>query len=159
MEHDKLLVSMALRAWESRVIRTQQLLAGLSDERLAQEIAPGKNRGLYLMGHLVAYHDAMCTILDLGPRLYPELDAAFLQHPDKSGLATPPVAELRHCWAAVHQRLAVDFHRLPPTDWFTRHTAISEAEFRQEPHRNKLGVLLNRTNHLAYHTGQLLLLR
>jgi hypothetical protein len=29
----------------------------------------------------------------------------------------------------------------------------------KEPHRNKLNLLMNRTNHLSYHLGQLVLLQ
>ncbi len=159
MEHDLVTVTIALNAWHDRVARAQQLLTTLSDEQLLREVAPGKSRGIYLVGHLVAYHDALCTILDLGPRLHPELDSTFLQHPDKSGLPMPSLAELKQYWAEVHERLAHDFRQVPVPTWFARHLSVSAADFQQEPHRNKLSVLLNRTNHLAYHTSQLMLLK
>ena len=47
---------------------------------------------------------------------------------------------------------------LGPEEWFTRHANITEADFPKEPHRNRLNVLLSRTNHLAYHRGQMVLL-
>jgi hypothetical protein len=159
MEHDLVTVTIALNAWHDRVARVQQLLTTFSDEQLLREVAPGKNRGIYLVGHLVAYHDALCTILDLGPRLHPELDSAFLQQPDKSGMPMPTLIELKQYWTEVHERLARDFQQLPVSGWFARHMAVSEADFQQQPHRNKLSVLLNRTNHLVYHTGQLMLLK
>jgi hypothetical protein len=159
MEHDLVIVTIALNAWHDRVARVQQLLTTFSDEQLLREVAPGKNRGIYLVGHLVAYHDALCIILDLGPRLHPELDNAFLQQPDKAGLPMPSLAELKQYWTEVHERLARDFQQVPVSAWFARHMAVSEADFQQQPHRNKLSVLLNRTNHLAYHTGQLILLK
>jgi hypothetical protein len=43
--------------------------------------------------------------------------------------------------------------------WFERHTSVSEEDFLKEPHRNKLNVLLNRTNHQSYHFGQMILLQ
>jgi hypothetical protein len=159
MEHDSLIVTIALNAWNDRVGRFHQLFTNFSEEQVVREIAPGKNRGIYLVGHLVAYHDALSTILDLGPRLHPELDHAFLQHPDKVGLSMPSVTELKQYWVEVHERLAHDFQQMPVEAWFTRHMAVSAEDFQHEPHRNKLGVLLNRTNHLAYHTAQLILLK
>jgi hypothetical protein len=159
MEHDLVTVTIALNAWHDRVAKAQQLLTTLSDEQLLREVAPGKNRGIYLVGHLVAYHDALCTILDLGPRLHPELNSAFLQQPDKSGLPIPSLAKLKQYWTEVHTRLARDFQQVTMSTWFARHLAISEADFQQEPYRNKLSFLLNRTNHLAYHTGQMMLLK
>jgi hypothetical protein len=36
---------------------------------------------------------------------------------------------------------------------------MTEEDFEKEPGRNKLSVLINRTNHMAYHLGQLVLLK
>jgi len=36
--------------------------------------------------------------------------------------------------------------------------AVSDEDFSKEPHRNKLNVIINRTNHMSYHLGQLILL-
>ena len=49
----------------------------LSEEQLLQEIAPGKNRLIYLWGHLTAVNDALIPLLGFGERLHPELDAMF----------------------------------------------------------------------------------
>ncbi|MGZ3776991.1 MAG: hypothetical protein ACXVI9_05205, partial [Mucilaginibacter sp.] len=43
-------------------------------------------------------------------------------------------------------------------DWFTRHNAVSAEDFAKEPHRNKLNIIINRTNHLSTHLGQLIYL-
>jgi hypothetical protein len=51
------------------------------------------------------------------------------------------------------------FDTLSTEQWFQRHTAVSEVDFEKEPHRNKLNVLLSRTSHIAYHLGQLVLLK
>ncbi len=83
---------MALAAWESTIKRTDTLFKSLDDETLSKEIAPGRNRGLYLLGHLTAVHDAMPVILGLGERKYPELEKPFLASPDKSGLDMPRIA-------------------------------------------------------------------
>jgi len=47
---------------------------------------------------------------------------------------------------------------MSPSDWFTKHSAISAEDFEKEPHRNKLNILINRTNHQSYHMGQLIYL-
>ena len=44
---------------------------------------------------------------------------------------------------------------MPADKWFTRHESMTDADFEKDPARNKLSVLLNRTNHLAYHFGQI----
>ena len=159
MNKEALFVTMALQAWETHVNRTEKLIQSLPEEQLLSEIAPGKNTGAYLVGHLIAIHDAMNTLLGTGERSYAPLDAAFVQNPDKSGLETPGIKELKQYWQNVHVALSVAFKKMQPGEWFEKHNAISAEDFATQPTRNKLNVLINRTNHLAYHLGQLQLLK
>ena len=54
---------MALKAWHSTIKRTNTIFDELSDEEIKKEIAPNKNRAVYLLGHLVAVneHDVAFT--------------------------------------------------------------------------------------------------
>lgn len=61
--------------------------------------------------------------------------------------------------AALDSVLATHFQSCTADEWLTRHNAVSEENFSKEPHRNKLNVVLSRTNHLANHLGQMLLLK
>ncbi|MEO6232300.1 MAG: DinB family protein [Ferruginibacter sp.] len=158
MEEQRIFIQMALHSWNTQVNSTTKLFEGLSDDQLMQEIAPGKNRGIYLLGHLTAYHDLMPEILGIGERTLPELSTIFLQIPDSTDAPMPSVAELRNHWKAVHERLDNAFAEIEHTDWFGRHNSMSDEDFVINPSRNKLSVLLNRTNHLSYHLGQLRLL-
>jgi|SRR5450755_1877164 len=159
MDHKAVLTKTALQAWQTQVDRTSKFLNELSDEQLIKEIAPGRNRGVYLVGHLAAVHDMLPEILGLGKRAYPELQPVFLEAPDKSIEKTPSAPELRQIWTNVHERLKREFAEIQPDGWFARHESMTDAEFEKEPSRNKLSVLLNRTSHLAYHFGQLRLLK
>ena len=78
MNKEALFVTMALQAWETHVNRTEKLIQSLPEEQLLSEIAPGKNTGAYLVGHLIAIHDAMIALLGTGERSYAHLDAAFV---------------------------------------------------------------------------------
>jgi len=159
MSSSALFVKMALQSWEIQVKRAGNLFNTLSDEQLMREIAPGRNRGIYLFGHLIAIHDAMLTLFGMGERLHPELDEAFLSNPDRSGKEMPSPGELRQYWPVLHAHLQTQFDTLSPEEWFQRHTAVSAVDFEKEPHRNKLNVLIGRSNHIAYHLGQLVLLK
>lgn len=152
-------VQVALGAWDIQNARLVKLVESLPEDNLLNEIAPGKNTGVYLLGHLIAVHDNMLPLLGLGDRLYPHLDEVFLNNPDKSGLEKPPIPELKYNLHTVNQRLLQGLASLSPAQWLERHNAISPEDFEKEPHRNKLNVLLNRTGHLAYHLGQLVLLK
>jgi len=159
MKENEILIKMALDAWNTHIKRADNLLSELSDEQLQQQIAPGKNSGVYLLGHLTAVHDAMLMILGIGKQLYPQLNDAFLSEPDNSGHAFPATAELRKYWSTVNAKLAENIQLFKAQDWFSGHTSISDQEFAKEPHRNKLNIIINRTNHLAWHLGQLVLLK
>jgi len=159
MESQQLFVKMALLAWEGQVKRAGNLFDTLTDEQLLREIAPGGNRGIYLLGHLVAVDDAMISLLGLGERLHPELDEVFITNPDRSGKDMPTIKDLRQYWADVHNRLAELFSALAPEQWFQRHNAMTDEDFQKEPHRNRLSVLFSRTSHIAYHLGQQVLVK
>jgi hypothetical protein len=155
----QLIVKMAVDAWQTQNTRVDKLLTTLSDAQLANEIAPGKNTGTYLLGHLTAVNDNLFPLFGFGERLYPQLDDIFLKSPDKSGKVFPPISELKKYWSDVNSKLLQHISKLPPESWLTRHNSVSEEDFAKEPHRNKLNVLLNRTTHQSYHLGQMMLLK
>ncbi len=159
MTQTELFVKLVFDRWNASLKNCDTLLNVLSDETLLKEIAPGKNRGIYLLGHLIAVHDDMLILLDLGEKLYPELYEPFLKMPDKTTENLPTVAELRHFWINQCAVLKEKFEALQPEQWFERHTAVSEEDFVNEPHRNKLNIIITRTSHLQYHLGQLVLLK
>jgi hypothetical protein len=151
---DATFVKMVILAWQTQNTRVNELLESLPAEQLLQETAPGRNTGVYLLGHLAAVNDNLFKLLDLGERLHPELDPIFLDSPDKSGMAMPPVDALKKYWNEINTTLTDHFNKMQPAEWFTRHTAVSEEDFAREPHRNKLNVLMTRTIHQSYHMGQ-----
>ncbi len=84
MTTEKSLIDSAIRGWKSNVERADKLFGGLSSEQLEQEVAPGRNRLIYLWGHLAAANDGLLPLLGVGERLHPEFDAMFTSNPDKS---------------------------------------------------------------------------
>jgi hypothetical protein len=154
MANDELLTSGALNAWDTNIDRADKLFSGLTADQLAKEIAPGKNRLIYLWGHLTAVHDRMLPLLGFGPRLHAELDDIFISKPDKAVQKIPSAEEVKKSWSEVNGKLRDGFAKLSAADWLQRHTAVSEEDFAKEPQRNRFAVLLSRTNHLSYHLGQ-----
>jgi len=155
----ELFIKMVLSAWDTQNNTLNQLLDSLTDEQLSKEIAPGRNTGVYLLGHLTAISDAMLPLLGFGEKLYPQLENVFINNPDKAGLPKPSIAELKNCLIDVNKKLSECMQATSPVEWFSRHMAISEEDYVKEPHRNKLNVIINRTNHMANHLGQMLLLK
>jgi len=52
------------RVSKAQIDRADKLFGGLSSEEVLREIAPGRNRILYLWGHLTAIHDGMLVRLE-----------------------------------------------------------------------------------------------
>jgi DinB superfamily len=152
------LVDSALRTWQQAVDRATKLFSRLNDQELEREVAPEKNRLIYLWGHLLAVSDAMYAQLRLGERLYPEFDAPFLKAPDKT-VPLPSAKEVKAAWDEVHERLRVDMAKLTPAEWVERHAVVSEEDFVKEPHRNRFTLLQGRTAHLGFHLGQAVLVK
>ena len=159
MNRDDLFIKMVLHAWDLNNKRATKTFDGLSDEQLFTEVAPGKNRVIYLLGHLIAVHDMMLPLLGLGERHYTHLDEAFIDNPDREIADLPSVQQLRAHWVNINDILAKHFSSLTAADWFTKHSNVSDVDFANEPHRNKLSVVITRTNHVSYHLGQIVLIK
>jgi len=159
MGNEDAYVTLGLKAWKAQIDRADKLFGGLSSEEVLREIAPGRNRLLYLWGHLTAVHDAMLPLLELGDQLHPEFDVAFVSNPDKSQAAIPSHEQVRQAWTRVNGELSRGFERMSSSDWLQRHSAASAEDFAKDNSRNRFAILLSRTNHLSYHLGQALLAR
>lgn len=150
-------MKVAIQSWRLAVERADKTFSQLTHDQLLAEVAPGKNRIIYILGHLIAVHDRMFSILGLEPRLHPELDAIFIDNPDKKVAEMPSAEQLKQYWDEVNGTLFSKFQGLSPDEWLLRHRAMSDEDYAKDPTRNRLAVLLNRTNHLSYHLGQVVL--
>jgi hypothetical protein len=158
MEQSQILVDMALKAWNQQISRAEKFFDSQTDENLQKEIAPGKNRVIYLLGHLVASNESMVTLFGFGQRVNGSYDDIFLKNPDKVK-EMPAAADLRKAWKDTHELLARSFDKLTVNEWLDKHSSMTADDLAKEPTRNKLSVLLNRTSHVAYHLGQMILVK
>jgi hypothetical protein len=146
---------MILSAWQAQNAQVDKLIEKLTDEQWMSDTAPGRNSGIYLLGHLTAVNDGMISILGFGPKLHPELEPVFLFNKDKSGQALPSLTNLKKCWKEINATLNAHIELMSTEDWFAKHTKVSDEDFAKEPHRNKLNIIISRTHHQSYHLGQL----
>jgi hypothetical protein len=149
----------AINTWKLIIDRFSKGIAPLTDEQLQQQVAPGRNRLLYLVGHLTAIHDRMFSLLDIGERLHPELDDVYITNPDKTHPDPLSSTDLKQAWTEVNAKLTAAFEKLTPEEWLHKHTAVSDEDFAKDPTRNRLAILLSRTSHAAFHSGQAVLVR
>jgi hypothetical protein len=159
MTTEEMLAHTALNSWKLVIGRFDAAIAPLSEEQLQRQVAPGKNRLLYLVGHLTAVHDRLFSMLGLGDRLHPELDEIYLTNPDRALPDPVSPVDLKHLWSEVNAKLTAAFEKLTPQQWLEKHTAVSKEDFAKDPTRNRLAVLISRTTHAAFHTGQAALIK
>ncbi len=158
MPNDDTLVAGALAAWKTALDRADKFFTNQDAAGLEKQVAPDRNRLIYLWGHLSAIHDRMLSLLSLGVRVHPEFDDIFLGTPDRT-TELPPLEVIRAWWSEVNTRLNEGMARFSSDDWLARHASVSEEDFAKEPLRNRFSILLSRTNHLSYHIGQTALVR
>jgi len=149
------IISLIIKNWEDRNDKVTEYFNIYEDDVYYKEVATGRNRAIYLFGHLVATNDALISILGFGEKLYPELATIFLAAPDKTVEEIPTLAQLKKHWLMVNGILSKKFTEMTPAEWLARHERVSEEDFAKDPSRNKLNVLLSRILHQNYHFGQL----
>ena len=151
---EQALVVSAVNSWKTSIERADKIFSPLDNEQLQKEVAPGKNRLIYLLGHLTAVHDRMLPLLGLGERLHPELDPLFITSPDRAVAELPAAGDLKKSWSDVNGKLLAGFANLSPAQWLEKHSSVSEEDFAKDPSRNRFAILLSRTSHIAFHVGQ-----
>jgi len=157
MDIEKLLSQTVLNSWKSVNQHVSDLIAQLSEKQIQDEIATGRNRALYIVGHLTAVSDRMLPLLGIGERRFPNLDSVYLEHPDRTEADPLAPADLKAAWRDLATRLTDALEAFTPEEWLQKHTAVSDEDFAKDPARNRMAVVLSRTNHISYHMGQLIL--
>ena len=157
MTTEQAFAATAVSSWKQIIGRLNDAVASLTDEELQRQIAPNKNRVIYVVGHLIAVGDRMFPLLGIGERHYPQLDDVYLTNPDRRLPDPLSTDELKKAWTDVHSRLTAAFEAMTPSQWLEKHTAVSDEDFAKEPLRNRLAVFLSRINHVSFHGGQLVL--
>ncbi|SRR5258708_6916457 len=146
-----------LNSWKSVNHRFSEVISRLSDEDLEREIATGRNRALYVVGHVAATNDRLFPLLGIGERKYHDLDSVYIDQPDRAVDDPVPLSALKTASDDVARRITEALERFTPEEWLEKHTAVSDEDFAKDPGRNRLAVVLSRTNHMSYHLGQIIL--
>ncbi|HEX4373032.1 MAG TPA: DinB family protein [Puia sp.] len=152
------IIKQVINYWADRNKAVTNFINKYPDEAYYKEVASNRSRAIYLFGHLIAVNDGLLPMFALGEKLFPGYDAIFLSVPDRSVADLPSLSELKRSWEKLNETLTDHFNKMTATEWLDRHTSVSAEDFKREPLRNKLNVLINRTNHQSYHLGQMMFL-
>jgi len=132
----------------------QKMLDTLSDEKFNAPILVHGNSPSWIFGHLADTDDRLLELFGIRGRLYPELGKIYHNERGTNQTGHLSKAELTEKWNAVSAELGKAFTSWSESDWMSRHSAVSEEDFKKEPHRNRLNVMLGRVGHKASHLGQ-----
>lgn len=151
------IIKQVVNFWLAQNELINNLLAKHSYETYRKEVAPSRNSGTFLLGHLIAINDGMIPLLGLGDKLFPDL-APLAAGPESAISLKLDYEQLRKYWNSLNDFLENKFKAMSVSEWLEKHSAVSAADFEKEPLRNKLSILISRAGHESYHRGQLIFL-
>jgi len=148
-------LEICLLQWDVYNRRMQKAFEAISDENFNKPIVNGGNSPSWLLGHLADTDDALLELFGIRSRVFPEL--AKIYHHERGTNQTGHLSkeELNAKWKTIIAQLDRAFISMSESDWHGRHMAVSEDDFKKEPHRNKLNVMLSRVTHKASHLGRI----
>lgn len=132
-------------------------ISRIKEEDFKLEVSPGKNHGIFILGHMVTSDDDFSMYMGKGDLFFPDYKEMFgtgakLLLPDKY----PPVKEILEKWKAVcdknekiYKELTDaeldEYHALckdPDKDWFkTKRRVIHAWQLHQAYHAGQLGII------------------
>jgi hypothetical protein len=151
-------LQISLLQWDAYNKRMQKVLDGLTESNFNKPIVPGGNSPSWLMGHLADTDDKLLELFGIRKRLFPELSTIYHHERGTNQSGHLSKAELNDRWKKIVAELDRAFQSMSEADWMGRHEAVTEEDFKKEPHRNKLNVMLSRVTHKASHLGQIAML-
>lgn len=151
-------LEICLLQWETYNRRMQKVLDELKESQYHKPIVPGGNTPSWLMGHLVDTDDKLLELFGIRQRLFPDLSTIYHHERGTNQTGHLEKAILIERWKKILEELNNAFRTMNEAQWMGRHQAVSEEDFKKEPHRNKLNVMLSRVGHKASHLGQIAML-
>src|ERR1700712_3008558 len=92
----KQIITQVINAWTNQNKGVTKFFNKYDEISYINEVAPGRNRAVYLLGHLTAINDGMIPLFGLGQKLFPEYEAMFITSPDKMITDIPSLEELKN---------------------------------------------------------------
>lgn len=152
-------LDICLFQWDAYNKLMTKALETVSEENYAHPVVPGGNSPSWLLGHLADTDDALLPLLGIGERIHPELKTIYHHERGSNQSGHLPKTELLRRWKETAAALDTAFRSWSESDWLSRHTQVSEEDFKKAPQRNRLNVMLSRVAHKASHLGQIALVK
>ncbi len=142
------------RQYEMMVEWVNGTIDPLTDDEFKMEIYPGKNHGVWLLGHLVTSDDDFSMFMGKGEVMFPEYYEVFgqgskLLPPEEY----PPVSELRSAWKKVCEKNRKIYSELTDDELQLPHALVKNID--KDYFKTKERVIMAWHLHQLYHAGQL----
>jgi len=147
--------------WKILNIWLSNTISKLSDEELCRTIAPNRNHGVWILGHLIESEDELAVYLGLDDWLFPQYETLFGQGSPLLPVSDyPPPALLRLQWQQVSDRNNQCLAAFTDEQWNQPHTRIGNGNPLDEDFFKTKGRCIAIWNlHQTLHLGQLSVLR
>jgi len=130
------------------------IIEPLSDEEFKMELSPGKNNGVWLLGHLIVSDDDFSEFMGKGEAIFPQYIIFFGQGskilPAES---YPPVTELKDAWKKVCDKNRKIYSGLSDDELQQPHALVKDFDI--DYFKTKERVIMAWHLHQLYHAGQL----
>ena len=150
-------LDICLLQWDAYNRRMQKVFETITEDDFHKPIVPGGNSPSWLLGHLADTDDTLLELFGIRSRMFPELIKIYHHERGTNQSGHLSKEELATKWKQIVTELDRTFKSMTESDWLSRHMIVSEEDFKKEPHRNKLNVMLSRVTHKASHLGQIAL--
>lgn len=152
-------LEICLLQWNANNKRMMKVLETMSIEKYNTPLIQGGNTPGWILGHLVDTDDALLPLLGIGERKFPALENIYHHTRGANYQGHLTQQELLEKWKVISEELDKAFTRWSEGDWLAKHTAVNEDDFKKEPQRNRLNVMLSRVTHKASHLGQIAMIK
>ncbi|MBX7044811.1 MAG: DinB family protein [Ignavibacteria bacterium] len=126
----------------------------LTDDELKMEIAPGKNHGVWILGHLIASDDDFSVFMGKGDLLFPDYYEMFGQGSKLQPVENyPPIPLLREQWKTIIEKNRKIYSELQDQELNEPHGRMENPE--KDFFKTKQRIIFYWQLHQMYHAGQL----
>ncbi len=150
-------VEICLLQWDTYNRRMQKVIDTINDQNFTAPIVTNGNSPSWLLGHLADTDDKLLELFGIKNRMFPELETIYHHERGTNQTGHLSKGDLSTRWKAITAELDKAFKTWNESEWLSKHTAVTAEDFKKEPQRNKLNVMLSRVSHKASHLGQIAL--
>ena len=126
----------------------------LTDEEFEMELSPGKNHGVWILGHLITSDDDFSYYMGKGSFMFPEYQDLFGQGSKLQSVKNyPEVSKLREQWKLVCEKNKKVYESLRDKDFGEASENMTDDMKKIFPTKEK--VVMAWQLHQMYHCGQL----